>query len=441
MAAILSLAACVVAICFLLPGVSSGLLNPIFRAAHRRLTKWDKFSQNLTAWCRSIASDVNYNMLAPAGDLTEQLRIVRASPVAACVTGAMGGVGRELVRRLTNHSVLQNRTMLSAWTRPEKLLALKEKFPHVRAVGVNLAVGNGTSTAINNLLAHVLDGAQATASGCASLDLLVHNAGLMAKNASLRDTFAVNFYSPMFLSIAMLPHMLAGSKTPLMLFVGSSSHLRGAPLPSPLPPVEASRLMGYQGAPHRIAVAGAYADAKLRLLLAATALERRFGPAGLTVRTAHPGLVDTPMLRGYFGEALARGWRNLKLLRSEEEGAAAVLLPALTHFDVIRWAPLQTATTPAAAAVTRDYRRSYHVNGRSAPGKCSSLVNDAAACEACLQDVVHEIRVTATAATRGRLIALLKDAAPLIDSNADLPDEIKSRRKAALAALGRDLEE
>jgi len=419
-----------------------GLLNPVLHAATRRVHELDNYVHNVSLWCRSIVSDIMHNVRAPAEEITHQLRGVRASPVAATVTGAMGGIGRELVNLLSNHSVIQNSTTVSAWTRPEKLTALQDVVqrlgPHVRALAVDFAVVpgiNGTEGAVDDLLTRVLDGAQLVAgNGSHRLDLLVHNAGLMATRASPRDIFAVNFYSPMFLSLAMLPHMLAGSRTPFLLFVGSSSHLRGAP-PSTSGSTrpETSRLMSYRGTSHRTAVMGSYADAKLRLLLAATALERRFGPAGLTVRTAHPGLVDTPMLRGFFGAALAGGWRKMKFLRSETEGAAAVLLPALSHFDVIRWTP--------PVPFPHDYRRSYHVNGKPAPGKCSALVNDAAACEACLQDVVHEIRVAATAATRHRILTILKNAAPRIDSNAELPDEVKSRRKAALAALGRELED
>lgn len=45
---------------------------------------------------------------------------------------------------------------------------------------------------------------------------------------------------------------------------------------------------------------GAYAKSKYNLLLLSAALEQKFSNTGLAIRNVHPGLVDTPMLRGFY---------------------------------------------------------------------------------------------------------------------------------------------
>lgn len=418
---------------WLMPRISSSAIRGFFSPLLNAVKHCDDESKKLQQWWKSIISDLKFNARYPNAATTELARL-RPSPMNVVITGALGGIGKAIVAKLAVHGV-NNRTV-SVLSRLERFTELKlfaeEWGPHIHPYALDLNVGTN-ATSLDELLTTVLDRADTIRlNNSGRVDLVIHNAGLMAKRASVRDVHSVNYYGPMVLSLALLPDMMMTSKNPVLMFVGSSSHLRGSPAQLPRP--NHSRLFAMSSKSNSLKVVGAYGDAKLRLLLAATALQRRFDSTGLHVRTAHPGLVDTPMLRGFFG-SFSFPWRK-QLLRSPAEGAAAVLVPSTSLFDVIFYQP--TEVDPAWR--TKDYRRQYYVNGLSAPNKCSNMVNDAAACEACLRDVMREIKL-ADPHVRARLISRIRDAAPACALNGDLSDEIKSARRQSLFTLALDLEQ
>ncbi len=411
---------------------SRGLLSPLFNA----LKHCDNESKKLQHWWQSIISDLQFNMRHPNAATSELARL-KPTPMNVVITGALGGIGQAIVSKLAVHGVT-NRTIsvLSRLERfPELKLFAERLGQHIRPYALDLNIGPN-ATSLDDLLTTILDRTDAIRlNNSGRVDLVIHNAGLMAKRSSVRDIHAVNYYAPVVLSLALLPDMMMTSKNPVLMFVGSSSHLRGSPVqPQPQPPTNHPRLFAMSSRPNSMKVVGAYGDAKLRLLLAATALERRFEATGLHVRTAHPGLVDTPMLQGFFG-SFSFPWRK-QFLRPPAEGAAAVLIPSTSVFDVIFYQPAEVDPVWKQ----RDYRREYYVNGFSAPAKCTAMVNDAAACEACLQEVMRDIRLGADPAVRARLVSRIRDAAPACGLNGDLSDEIKAARRQSLLALALDLE-
>ena len=445
-----------------------GLLNPLVNALSRSISHADKEMRKLSAWISSIQDDLQYNVRC-RDNLLIELQKIHPSPLSAVVTGALGGIGRELCKKLA-HNVVNNQS-LTIFSRMSKLVELNDFATqlgqHVQPRTMNLNVDNQTN--VNDMLSAMMDHADEIRNSSTirnnngRIDLLIHNAGLMGKHCSVQDIHAVNYYSPLFLSLTLLPDMLAHSHNPVLLFVGSSSHLRGnlptssssgssgsgqqqgvglrVGLQSPV-----SRLFSMSSKPNAFAVITAYADAKLRCLLTATALERRLEGTGCIVRTAHPGLVDTPMLQGYFTN-MSFPWRK-RFLRSPAEGAAAVLLPALTNFDVIYYTPpLSVASNSDNGVHTglswmhthKDYRKSYFVNGKSAPKKCTDLVNDVQACESCYRETIREIQC-ANESVRTRFIARIRQAGPIIDLNDQLSAEMKIKRKQALFALALDID-
>ena len=428
--------------CVMIPSCSPGLLTPLVHVMTRSLSHADHELRKLSSWISSIQDDLHYNVRF-RGNLMLELQRIHPSPLSAVVTGALGGIGRELCKKLANNVI--NNQSLTIFSRMNKLVELND-FAAQLGKHVHPRTMNLTSTNVNDLLSAMMDHADEIRNS-SGIDLLLHAAGLLEKRCSVQEIHSVNYYAPFLLSLTLLPDMLANSHHPVVLFVGSSSHLRGSLPTSSFPPQSPiSRLFSLSNKPNALAVISAYADAKLRLLLAATAMDRRLESTGCIVRTAHPGLVDTPMLQGYFTN-MSFPWRK-HFLRSPAEGAAAVLLPALTIFDVILYTPpLSTMSNSVHGIHTglswmqthKDYRKSYYVNGKSAPHKCSELVNDIQVCESCYQDTIREIKC-ANESVRTRLISRIRQAGPIIDLNDQLTAEMKIRRKQALLALALDID-
>ncbi|KAH8046032.1 hypothetical protein JL720_16510 [Aureococcus anophagefferens] len=124
------------------------------------------------------------------------------------------------------------------------------------------------------------------------------------------ETLRVNLFAPAGLSFTLLD----GNADLRVVNVCSSSHLRGA--------VRGDRLedAGVDGSLE------VYAESKLGLMQHTAALRR----SGVDARACHPGLVWTPMMRGFFGRGSpSSGPVRRRLFRTPEQGAATVLAAAL----------------------------------------------------------------------------------------------------------------
>jgi NAD(P)-dependent dehydrogenase (short-subunit alcohol dehydrogenase family) len=275
------------------------------------------------AWCGSIGSDLTFNLRNADrldGALNKAHNSLSGEQRLGIVTGSCGGVGSHLCRKLS--SIGFRLGMFSRKEKESELRALADDLdqPNNLLLPVDFAVKyNETHGDLFRSLSESASLIKKKFGG--SIDLIIHNAGLMSKRSSVSDIYTVNYISPTVLSLLLLPDLMKSQcSDPVLLFVSSSSHLRGR-----------NRLWSLSSLcrnPNPFAVLGAYADSKLKLLLASAALRRRFKDTGLVVRSVHPGLVDTPMLRGFFGTALSVLPILRRALRSPSEGAAAVLLAA-----------------------------------------------------------------------------------------------------------------
>ena len=119
-----------------------------------------------------------------------------------------------------------------------------------------------------------------------SVDVLIHNAGLMSAKASVKDIINVNCVSPFVISLCMLQRMMLSTiKNPKILYISSSSHIRGQKY-------EKNRLSESYMKDDRISVATslrAYADAKYCSILLSMALQRRLKGTGIQIVNIHPG--------------------------------------------------------------------------------------------------------------------------------------------------------
>lgn len=159
-----------------------------------------------------------------------------------------------------------------------------------------------------------LDGA-----GFRPADLDLDDVALLVNNAAImggpRDaTYRVNLLAPARLSLAVL----ARNPRCRVVNVASSSHLRAAA-------VDLARL----GDARKDASLAAYAESKLGLLQVTAALRR----AGADSVACHPGLVWTPMMRGFFKPTVCTFLEVTRLrralFRTPEQGAATVLAACL----------------------------------------------------------------------------------------------------------------
>jgi NAD(P)-dependent dehydrogenase (short-subunit alcohol dehydrogenase family) len=350
-------------------------------------------------WCNSILADLAFNVLHK-DELSSILSSASRRPNEkrhGVITGALGGIGGELVKLLSDL-----RFDLSIVARPQKLKQLNEfaetccktlygyhsaLIVPLKVATCDLAIG-GKSPSLEQLS----DNLSALADTIKSqhpdgLDVIIHNAGLMLPTASERDIHAVNNLSPLSLSLMLIPSLMRSKCVdPSIVFVSSSSHLRAANY------VSSSKTdiisMRAASGPSSKALA-AYAEAKLHLLLSATALHKRFKSTGMVVKNVHPGLVDTPMLQGYFGAVQYPGRRCL--LRSPREGASSVLLSVFQRRRVGGSNVGSSCADSLTREQTDDYRYLYEVNGYPAPRKCSDFVNDDRAVEHCFRDAIRQL--------------------------------------------------
>ncbi|HEY3934833.1 MAG TPA: SDR family oxidoreductase [Gemmatimonadales bacterium] len=165
------------------------------------------------------------------------------------------------------------------------------------------------------------------------LDVLMSNAGAFIARRTLtvddiEKTFAVNHLAP-FILINELSDLLRASAPARVVIVASEAHQRVSD------PEDWMSVKGYNGRT-------AYARSKLANVMFSYDLAHRLEGSGVTVNCCHPGIVDTPVLRGLYDRWWSRWvWPIVRRFAiTPEEGAAT---------------PLYLATSPDVEGVTGKY--------------------------------------------------------------------------------------
>jgi len=182
----------------------------------------------------------------------------------ALITGAAGGIGRELARQLAARGT----TVIAACRKPSAELA---QLPVRVEAGIDLATDAGC-TALAARVAGV------------PLDLVIHNAGVLSEEsidsmddaavARIRHQFEVNALAPLRLTALLAPQFAQGAKLVLIT--------------SRMGSVADNTSGGYYG----------YRMSKAALNAAGRSLAHDLAPRGVAVALLHPGFVQTPMTGG-----------------------------------------------------------------------------------------------------------------------------------------------
>ncbi len=150
--------------------------------------------------------------------------------------------------------------------------------------------------------------------GDASVDLMIHNAGLYASQplgqldfAQMQREYTINALSPLRLTQACLPKLRASAK---LVFISS----RAGSLAD-------NRSGDYYG----------YRMSKAALNMAALSLSHDLRARGIAVLVLHPGVVWTDMLRGAY-EGVEREMRGVTI--AEPDVAAAELVARIDELDL-----------------------------------------------------------------------------------------------------------
>ena len=182
----------------------------------------------------------------------------------ALITGAAGGIGRELARQLAARGT----TVIAACRKPSAELA---QLPVRVEAGIDLATDAGCAA----LAARVAG---------VPLDLVIHNAGVLSEEsidsmgdaavARIRHQFEVNALAPLRLTALLAPQLARGAKLVLIT--------------SRMGSIADNTSGGYYG----------YRMSKAALNAAGRSLAHDLAPRGVAVALLHPGFVQTPMTGG-----------------------------------------------------------------------------------------------------------------------------------------------
>jgi NAD(P)-dependent dehydrogenase (short-subunit alcohol dehydrogenase family) len=251
----------------------------------------------------------------------------------ALLIGATSGIGESMAHQLTAAGA----TLIIAGRDPDKLKRLadtlrsKKTSALVHAVRVDLAD-----------LASVAAAAAEIHERTTAIHVLIANAGVlyMGNERQLtRDGFemtvGVNHIGNAALILALEDLVRAAAPSRIVV-VASEAHRRVGDTPL-------DDLMGE----HDFSGLRAYSRSKLANILFARQLASRLHSAGVTVYSAHPGVVDTPIVNAFAKTAFQRaGLRLVRLLFLKPEQAAQGILrvaadptlkePSGTYFELGR---------------------------------------------------------------------------------------------------------
>jgi NAD(P)-dependent dehydrogenase (short-subunit alcohol dehydrogenase family) len=195
----------------------------------------------------------------------------------ALITGAAGGIGRELARQLAARGA----TVIAGCRKANAELA---QLPVRVEAGIDLATDEGCAA----LAARVAG---------IPLDLVIHNAGVLSEEsldslddaavARIRHQFEVNALAPLRLTALLAPQFAHGAKLVLIT--------------SRMGSIADNTSGGYYG----------YRMSKAALNAAGRSLAHDLAPRGVAVALLHPGFVQTPMTGGRGDVDAATAARNL----------------------------------------------------------------------------------------------------------------------------------
>jgi NAD(P)-dependent dehydrogenase (short-subunit alcohol dehydrogenase family) len=156
----------------------------------------------------------------------------------------------------------------------------------------------------------------AAASALGGIDVLVNNAGIVAatriwdmRDDEFRRMIEVNLTGTYNITQAALPTLMQSERKPAIVNLGSTAALRGG---------------GLLGGSH-------YAASKGGVISFTKALARELGPRGIRANCVAPGIIETDMTLGKFGEDWERDLKQgipLQRFGSATEVAQAILFLA-----------------------------------------------------------------------------------------------------------------
>jgi NAD(P)-dependent dehydrogenase (short-subunit alcohol dehydrogenase family) len=195
----------------------------------------------------------------------------------ALITGAAGGIGRELARQLAERRV----TVIATCRRSNADLA---RLPVRVEDGIDISTDEGCAALAARLVG-------------VPLDLVIHNAGVLTEEslgsldadaaARIRQQFEVNALAPLRLTALLAPQLARGAKLVLIT--------------SRMGSIADNTSGGYFG----------YRMSKAALNAAGRSLAIDLAPRGVMVAMLHPGFVQTPMTGGRGDVDAATAARNL----------------------------------------------------------------------------------------------------------------------------------
>ncbi len=210
----------------------------------------------------------------------------------AIVTGAASGIGKEIAANLAR--------------RGAKVAIADLNLEGADAVAAAMTAAGGEAMGVAMDVtdeAAVNDGVAAVVERFGPIDILVSNAGIQIVNpiqdfayADWKNMLAIHLDGAFLTTKAVLPHMYAGDRGGVVVYMGSVHSHQASPLKS------------------------AYVTAKHGLLGLARTLAKEGGPHGVRANVVCPGFVRTPLVDKQIPEQA----RNLGI--SEEEVVARVML-------------------------------------------------------------------------------------------------------------------
>ena len=261
------------------------------------------------------------------------------------ITGATDGIGRATARALAAGGmkvIVHGRTKVGV---DAALAALTAELPGAELEGVSFDLGSQAA---------VRRGAEQILARVPELHVLINNAGIYADERVITDdgaelTFAVNYLAPFALTELLAPRLEAsaaaapGGAPSRVINVASVAHTRGRIHIDDL--TLANGWTGY----------AAYAMSKLAIVMHAVSLAEKRAPGQLVAYAAHPGVIQTKLLRQGFGPiagaAPETGARSVVRLAGEE----AVTAPSGSYFsEGVQGQPAPAARDAAMRAALWD---------------------------------------------------------------------------------------